>query len=141
DLDVLIVGAGLVGASFALALRGSGLRVGVIEPAEPSPATEAWDSRLYAVNPANVDFLRTLGAWRSLDAERVQPVARMQIYGDDHASLDFSAYESGVSALAYIVESGGLQRALWQLLHEADDIQLIVGARCDSARFEKSAVS
>lgn len=139
-LDVLIVGAGLVGASFALALQGSGLRVAVIEPAEPAPAGEGWDSRIYALNPANLEFLRAIGAWQHVAADRVQPVARMAIYGDDDTGLDFSAYESGVAALAYILESGQLQRAMWRSLRDASGIELITGVRCDTARFERDAV-
>ncbi|HLU76732.1 MAG TPA: UbiH/UbiF family hydroxylase [Burkholderiales bacterium] len=139
DFDVLIAGAGLVGASFALALRDSGLRVGIIEPAEPSPPGEAWDSRIYALNPANIDFLQTLGAWQRMDPARLQPVGRMQIYGDDQARLDFSAYESGVAALAYILESGRLQYALWESLRDAPNIELLTGARCADADFESAA--
>ncbi len=137
--DVLIAGAGLVGASFALALRDSGLRIGVIEPAEaPAPAA-AWDSRIYALSAASVAFLRDLGVWQAIDAARVQPVERMEIHGDRPAAkLSFSAYEAGVGVLAHILESGRLQHALWAAL-EASSIELLRGARCVAARFEADA--
>ncbi len=137
SFDVLVIGAGLVGASFALALRDGGLRVGVVEPSPPSPRTDAWDSRIYALNPASVRFLQALGAWPALDAARIQPVARMDIRGDAADSkLSFSAYETGVAALAHIVESGRLQHALWDALEAAPSVELITGARCITGQFE-----
>jgi ubiquinone biosynthesis UbiH/UbiF/VisC/COQ6 family hydroxylase len=130
SFDVVIVGAGLVGASLAAALGGSGLSIAVVEPAPPSPPGDAWDSRIYAISPASSDFLAAIGAWQRLDPARVQAVARMEIAGDEPGSrLGFSAYDAGVAALAHIVESGRLQYALWQTLQRAD-VRLFAPAEC-----------
>ena len=70
--DVLVVGAGLAGAALAAALRGSSLKVGVVEARPPSrPA--GWDPRIYAISPANVAFLTSIGIWGHLDAARMAP--------------------------------------------------------------------
>jgi 2-polyprenylphenol 6-hydroxylase len=117
--EVITVGAGLVGAAFALALRDSALRIALVESAPPRPPSEEWDSRIYAISPASVDFLIELGVWQRLDFDRIQRVERMEIHGDRTDSrLHFSAYEAGAQALAYIVESGRLQYALWQALQD-----------------------
>ena len=81
----------------------------------PDAATAGtFDARVYALSPANVEFLRALGAWQALPPERLAPVHAMRIFGDDaNASLEFDAYEAGVPALAWIVEDSALQRALW----------------------------
>lgn len=126
--EVIIVGAGLVGAAFALAVRESGLRVALIEPAPPRVPAESWDSRIYAISPASADFLAELGVWQRLAADRVQRVEQMEIQGDGAGALHFSAYEAGAQALAYIVESGRLQYALWEALREAP-IELSAPAR------------
>ena len=128
SFDIAIVGAGLVGASIAAALAGSGLSVAVVEPAPPAAPTDDWDSRIYAISPASAAFLAQIGAWQRLDAARVQPVAAMRIFGDEPgARLEFSAYEAGVAALAHIVESGRLQHALWPTL-EGPAVRLIAPA-------------
>ncbi|MCG6874586.1 MAG: UbiH/UbiF family hydroxylase [Betaproteobacteria bacterium] len=138
DFDVAIVGAGLVGASFARALDGAGLRIALVEPgAVPQPA-EPWDSRIYAISPGNAAFLSTVGAWQSLDASRVQAVRRMEIFGDaPGAQMSFSAYETGVAELAFIVESGRLQRALWDGLTAQHDVTLFSPARCAALAVEE----
>ena len=121
EFDVVVVGAGLVGASFALALRGCGLKIAVVEPAPLQQPENDWDSRIYALSPASVTFLRQLGAWQRLDAGRIQRVERMEIHGDQAgAKLQFSAYEAGAEALAYILESNRLQYALGEALRDSD---------------------
>jgi 2-octaprenyl-6-methoxyphenol hydroxylase len=117
--QIVIVGAGLVGAAAALALGRQGLRVALIERQPPSVPDEAWDTRIYAITPANQRFLERIGAWQRMDAGRVQPVFRMDVAGDTSGAIRLDAYESGVSHLAAIVESGRLQHALWQAI-EAD---------------------
>jgi ubiquinone biosynthesis UbiH/UbiF/VisC/COQ6 family hydroxylase len=131
DVDVAVVGAGLVGASFARALDGTGLRLALVEPALPPAPTERWDSRIYAISPGSVAFLRSVGAWGAIDASRVQPVRRMAVSGDaPGAGITFSAYDAGVPELAHIVESGRLQRALWNGLSVQSNLALHCPSRC-----------
>ena len=119
DFDVLIVGGGLVGLSLAAALRDSGLRLALVEPHAPRrlPAAKAWDSRIYAISPGSAGFLERCGAWQGAPEDRIARVETMRIYGDDgRAELQFNAYDAGLRELAFIVENGRLQRALWQVL-------------------------
>src|SRR5512139_1051514 len=117
--QIVIVGAGLVGAAAALALARQGLRVALVERQPPCVPDEAWDARIYAISPASQRFLERIGAWQRMDARRIQPVYRMDVAGDTTGALRLDAYEAGVSHLATIVENGRLQHALWQAI-EAD---------------------
>jgi ubiquinone biosynthesis UbiH/UbiF/VisC/COQ6 family hydroxylase len=133
--DVIIVGAGLVGAACALALKGSGLRVALAEGRAPLPLPddESWDSRIYAISPASATFLTELGIWNHLPAGRIQPVEAMHIVGDNGvAGLDFGAYESGVSELAFIAESRVMQSALWHALENSAEVTLLCPAQCST---------
>jgi 2-octaprenylphenol hydroxylase len=110
--DVAVIGGGPVGASLVRALQGLSVALVAAAP-EPAPAA-GFDSRVYALSPANVEFLRALGVWHALPAARLAPVHAMRIFGDDaRASLEFDAYQAGVPELAWIVEDSALQRALW----------------------------
>ncbi|HTP97064.1 MAG TPA: UbiH/UbiF family hydroxylase [Burkholderiales bacterium] len=132
DFDVIIVGAGLVGASLACALRATDLDLALVEAGPPpQPVRDGWDSRLYAISPGSVDFLDAIGAWQRIDLERICPVTDMEIFGDDgRARLDFSAYAAGVAELCSIVEAGALARALWACLAELGGVELVCPARC-----------
>ena len=140
DFDVVIVGAGLVGASFARALRGAGLRLALVEAQAPLPGGALWDSRIYAISPGSVAFLQTLDMWKRLDQGRVCPVYEMDIHGDAaDARLRFSAYEAGVSELAAIVESRHLQSVLWQGLEHQHDLELICPDQCVALQMGEDA--
>jgi 2-octaprenyl-6-methoxyphenol hydroxylase len=117
--QAVIVGAGLVGAAAALALGRQGLRVALIERQPLQAPADSWDTRIYAISPASQRFLERIGAWQRMDADRIQPVFRMDVAGDTNGAIRLDAYEAGVSHLAAIVESGRLQQALWQAI-EAD---------------------
>jgi len=114
--QVVVVGAGLVGAAAALALGRQGLRVALIERQPPAVPDETLDTRIYAISPASQRFLERIGAWQRMDAGRIQPVYRMDVAGDARGAVRLDAYEAGVSHLATILESGRLQYALWQAI-------------------------
>lgn len=126
DFDLIIVGAGLAGASLAASLSGSAYRIGVLE-ARPPRAPTGWDSRVYAVSPAATEFLRQIGCWQHLDASRLSPVDAMRILGDDRGRLEFSAYDSGLSELAWIIESSHIQIELWETIKRQHNVTLISG--------------
>lgn len=130
--DAVIIGGGLVGASLALALQSAGLDVALIEPQPPQarPDAPVWDSRIYAISPGNAAFLDSLGAWSRLDAQRMQRVEAMAIFGDERAGrLDFSAYDAGLRELAFIVEGGALQRALREAMAAGSGIRMLSPAQ------------
>ena len=140
DFDIVIVGAGLVGASFAMALRGAGLTLALVEAQAPEPSEDNWESRVYALSPGSVEFLRDLGVWKRLDQGRICPVHDMRIFGDaDDARLHFSAYEAGVAELAAIIEARSLQSSLWQALEHQHNLELICPERCVSLQLGEDA--
>ena len=128
--EVAIAGGAVVGAALARALRGT--RVALISQ-EPRPGTGAaatdFDSRIYAISPGNAAFLAQLGAWGAIPEARLTPVHAMRIYGDDGTSLiEFDAYRTGCSELAWIVEDRLLQDALWRGLEHQDGLSLFAGS-------------
>lgn len=141
--DLIIVGGGLVGAAMALALKGSGLKLALVEgrPPQPLPADDSWDPRIYAISPTNAAFLDRLGAWQNLDASRIQPVSAMRVWGDDgRACLDFGAYETGVPELAFIAESRLMADGLWRALEGQDNVEILAPAGCAALAFHDDAV-
>ena len=128
--DLVIVGGGLAGLSLAVALRAAPLSIAVVEagtaPAVPRPPD--WDSRIYAFSPANAAFLQQMGVWQRLDHRRLAPVRQMEIHGDAGGRLDFSAYDSGVDELAWIMESSLLASELWETVRRQGNVTLLCPA-------------
>ncbi|MDN5752079.1 MAG: UbiH/UbiF family hydroxylase [Nitrosospira sp.] len=140
--DVVIIGSGLVGASLALALKDSGLKVALVESHAPSPLprSNGWDSRIYAISPGSARFLQNFGVWQMLDEARITPVYKMAVFGDDSAArIDFSAYDIGLTELAFIVENGRLQAAVWSALkRQKKAIKVFCPAQCASITWNES---
>lgn len=138
--DLIIVGGGLAGASLAVALRNSRLRIALVESRQPQrPPVDAWDARVYAVSPANVAFLESIGAWRHLDAARISPIRAMRIFGDAGGRLEFSAFQTGVPDLGCILESSLMACELWEGLKRQSNVQLYLPASPQGLEFRHDA--
>jgi ubiquinone biosynthesis UbiH/UbiF/VisC/COQ6 family hydroxylase len=129
EVDIVIVGGGLAGASLAAALAGGNHKVALIERKAPRAPALDWDSRVYTLTPASIAFLEQAGAWQRVPRERISPIYDMQVFGDDGGSrLDFSAYESGLLQLGATAEAGRLQHGLWDALEHQGNLTLICPA-------------
>jgi ubiquinone biosynthesis UbiH/UbiF/VisC/COQ6 family hydroxylase len=108
------------------------MRVALVSHERRVPAASrhgAFDARVYALTPGNVEFLRRLGVWRHIPAARVEPVRAMHVFGDDgRSSLELDAYRAGVPELAWIVEDSALQDAFWQVL----EARIFAPAECET---------
>ena len=140
---MIIAGAGLVGSSFALALRSSGLRLALIESHAPACDDQAgYDDRIYALSPGTASFLDGSGVWQRLDSARITPITEMQVYGDDGASrLDFSAYDCGLPELAFTAENRLLQHVMWQQLGAQQNLTLICPGECEAIEWAAEYIS
>lgn len=126
--DLIIVGGGLAGAALALALRSTHLSVALIEGVAPhQPA--GWDNRIYAYSPASARFLAEIGVWDRIDKERLCAVERMNVQGDGSGKIEFTAYQAGLSELAWIGESSLVHCELWESIKRQHNVTLFCPAR------------
>lgn len=142
--DVIVVGAGLVGSSLAIALGRLGVDVAVVEPQPEGVAAndDSWDSRVYAISPGSASFLESCGAWQRLPEERIARVESMQVFGDGPgARLDFNAYDCGLRELAFIVEASRLNLALWHELRAGENVHVHAPAHCETLARELDAAT
>ena len=138
QFDLIIVGGGLAGASLALALRHTRLRIALVESQMPT-RSEGWDARVYAISPTNVQFLEHIGAWKHLDRERFAPIRGMQVCGDAGGEIEFSAYDTGVSELGWIVESSLMACEFWESAKRQSNLSLFCSVRPSTLNFTQDA--
>ncbi|CAB3957279.1 2-octaprenylphenol hydroxylase [Achromobacter insolitus] len=114
--QIVVCGAGIVGLSTALALARRGQRVAVLAPRASVPPADAdrYHPRVYAISPASQRFLAELGVWDAMPASRLTPVTGMEIHGDADGQVNLSAWQAALPQLAWIVESGEIERVLIQ---------------------------
>ena len=103
--DVLIRGAGPVGCALALALRGSGLRVALLDPHPPPTAFHP-----IALSHGSRLILERLGVWQGLDTTPIEHILVTQSGAFGRTRLE--AAEAGVPALGYVTDYGALVAAL-----------------------------
>ena len=122
--DVQVLGAGIVGQSLALSLARLGLRVALRREAGVPPRDD--DVRAYALNATSVGLLRSLKVWEGLPAGAATPVHEMQVRGDAAgASIDFSAWQQRVPALAWITDAAVLERELAAAVRFAPHLEVV----------------
>ena len=140
SFDVLIVGGGLAGLSLACALRDTRLKIALVESRAPTPSV-GWDSRVYALSPANASFLQEIGVWKHLDAARIAPIHAMDVAGDAGGRLEFSAYESGISELGWILESSLMACEMWENVKRQSNLSLFCPARPEALEFGETTTT
>ncbi len=126
--EVLVRGSGCVGRSLALALSAQGLRVAMLGSHEASQAQRE-DVRTYALNAASVALLRQLKVWDALPRDAISPVYDMRVAGDEAgALLEFSAWQQGVTELAFIVDAAALEQQLAEAIRYAPHVKIVDAA-------------
>jgi 2-octaprenyl-6-methoxyphenol hydroxylase len=115
--DILIVGAGPVGAVCALALKQGGLDPQVLE-ARPAEAANT-DRRTLALSHGSRQILERLGVWMHLEVPTAIHTIHISHQGGLGRAL-LNAQEEGVPALGYVLSYNDLSRALDQALKESE---------------------
>src|ERR1700737_1094624 len=104
EVDVAIIGGGMVGASLAVALAGSGVSTMLVEGTTPGSSTQpSFDDRTTAVGNASRLIFQSLGVWERLAPEAA---AIRAIHVSDAGRFGvarLSAEEQGIEAVGYVV--------------------------------------
>ncbi|TLV18328.1 FAD-dependent 2-octaprenylphenol hydroxylase [Klebsiella indica] len=132
SVDVAIVGGGMVGLAVACGLQGSGLRVAVLEQAEPQPlnADAPPALRVSAINAASETLLSKLGVWQDIIARRASCYHGMEVWDkDSFGRIRFDDQSMGFSHLGHIIENAVIHHALWQKAQRCSDVTLLAPAQ------------
>jgi len=114
DVDILILGGGIVGLTAALCCAEKGLNVGVIEKNALKIADlDTIDVRTSAITRASENIFKQLGVWELLPLDRVSAYHRMVVWdGHGFGRMTFDAAEINAENLGVIIENKILLQAL-----------------------------
>ena len=144
DYDVVIAGAGLVGASLALSLarlsESEPLNIALVEAREPSPPRiyegdeePLFDARVVALNEASRLLLDQLGLWETIRAARVCPYTGMEVRdADGTGMISFNAEAVHQPDLGHIVENSLILQTLYTAIGARKNIELFCPATVDA---------
>ncbi len=139
--DVVISGAGMVGATAACLFARSGLKVALLDdqaisPARPSP-NPALYGRVSAINIASSNLFAALGVWDSITGKRVSPYRCMRVWeNNSDVELSFNALAMRQRQLGFIVENSAILSSLIEKLRQNYNVRLFENTRLRERQVE-----
>jgi ubiquinone biosynthesis UbiH/UbiF/VisC/COQ6 family hydroxylase len=117
DYDVMVVGAGFVGCTAALAVADLGLRTLLLEQTEPKGGGQG-DPRVSVLSAGSAETLASLGLW----VEGLEPVSRpiQSVHffdGDSDELLSINGADCGADAVGFAVANADAVTLLRERLH------------------------
>ena len=141
EVDVAIIGGGMVGASLAAALAGSARRLLLIESVPFGEAAQpSFDERTTALGNASRRIFEGLGVWSSITPEAA---AIRTIHVSEAGRFGFArleAAEQGIEAFGYVAPNRSIGAALWRALTEAPRLTLQAPARAEGLAVTEDSV-
>lgn len=142
DTDLVIIGGGLVGASLAVALAETGLRITLVEAsAADTPAHPSYDERVIALSLGSVRIFQGMGLWPEI-APDAAPIQHVHVSDRGHfgfAHLD--AEDEGVPALGYVAPARVMGAALSARMAASPRIRVLRPGRLQGLQITKERVS
>src|SRR5215470_8151615 len=142
QVDVAIIGGGMVGASLAAALAGSGVATMLVEGTAPGSAAQpSFDDRTTALGNASRRIFQGLGVWERLAGAAA---AIRTIHISDAGRFGFArlvAAEQGIEAFGYVISNRVIGAALWEKLRYATDLLLRVPTRPEQVQINDAEVT
>ncbi len=147
ELDIIVVGAGMVGLTAALAFHKTGFKVLVVDGREddllllPKKLAQlnqqlddlsSYDNRVSALTKASENIFSKLDVWPKILQMRASPYQQMQVWdGEGSGSINFSCAELYQQNLGHIVENSVALAALLATAR-AQKLPIVTGAKVTS---------
>ncbi len=135
EFDIVIAGAGMVGASLACLLAGSSLRIALLDKQsfvainpEPMGITSPvkFDPRVSAISKASQNLFEDIGIWQNIVAKRVSSYNEMQVWdAEGTGRIHFSADAINQPELGSIIENSIIISALQQKLAQLKTLSVL----------------
>ena len=132
EFDIVIAGAGMVGASLACLLAKPPLRIALIDRKplvqykgndSSELPSDNFDPRVSAVSQASQQLFRQLGVWEDMESARVCNYSAMEVWdAEGTGSIGFSAAQINQPELGSIVENSIIIAALHKRIEQLENV-------------------
>ncbi|GLR69525.1 FAD-dependent oxidoreductase [Agaribacter marinus] len=138
NVDICIIGGGMIGSATALACAKQGYSVCVIEPRMPQNfhPEQAPDLRVSALNLHSINVLKDLGAWEHIINMRCKAYHGLVCWESNDAKTEFYANDVKQDKLGYFVENRILQLALLNEIHTSHKKSVTVLNDCKATNID-----
>ena len=142
NVDIAIIGGGMVGLTLAAALAETDLRIAIIEPKETDDTLgKQHDLRVSALSRASERIFERLGVWDGILSRRCHAYDRMKVWEkDSFAAIEFEAQSLAQPNLGYIVENRVIQLALLEQVQSQENVIFFCPDQCSKMMFGDSEV-
>ncbi len=134
NFDVVIVGAGPVGLSFARALTGISLNIAIIDrQTSASLANPPEDGREIALTHLSKKILTNFGIWQEIDQNEISLIKEAKVInGASPYSLHFNHQDTSENTLGHLIPNRLIRAAAYKAAKESEDIKIITNVGVDS---------
>lgn len=128
DVEIVVVGGGLVGATAACLLAKQGRQLVLLDRQRPAiwDAQAAGDLRVFAISPGSAQVLVACDVWDFISSVRASVYQNMEVTTAAGGLMRFQAHEHGLAQLGWIIENRLIQSQLWTQLEQ--QVELIAPA-------------
>lgn len=134
EYDVLVIGAGLAGASLACALgQNTSLNIAIIEAntvktqwPEEAEGVNSFDPRVSSLTVGTQQFLDSIGVWPLMHEQRVCAYDKMSVWdAEGTGQVDFDAADVQQPTMGFLLENQITLIALAKRLQQLPNVQLL----------------
>ena len=131
--DILVVGAGPAGLSFAAELVGSGLKVTLIEKSPLEVLQNPpYDGREIALTHLSREIMQRLGMWDLIPKDEIYPLRDAKVLnGQSDYQLHFpqptQARGEPADCLGYLISNHNIRKAAYEVVSKLENVTILTG--------------
>jgi len=132
--DIVIVGAGPAGLSFANSVSQSGLKIAIVELQDlkdiqnPVP-----DGREIALTHLSLKIMKQLNIWQNIPQEHISYIKKAHVVdGKSDYTLKFNTDKSEINELGYMVPNFSIRKACYEAVKDKTNIEIISKLKVNS---------
>ena len=127
--DIIVIGAGPAGLSFARSLQTSGLRILMLEK-RPLAEIEVpeYDGRDLALTHLSRRNMLELGLWQRIPEGNISFIREAKVLnGDSPVSLDFDVPQEKGLPLGYMISNHHIRQACYDAVKDLENVTIVAG--------------